>query len=129
MVANWRANASLGLSAFLLTYLFSQVNNTWKTSLFRAILGFLLFYILAYLFRFFLHQIDAKKNKDLNHESSIGENGSTEAEQINLLKDDSMDESSFQFLPLHSLHNGAGTNNPEKVADTIRTWTTQNREE
>jgi hypothetical protein len=128
MIAKWRANVILGLSAFLFTYFLSLVNNTWKTSLIRASIGFLLFFILAYIVRLVLYQIGSNKNSCLNLDEKKVEGSNPDAESKNHLEEVSSGESSFHALPLHSLHNGTEANDPEKIANTIRTWTTQNQE-
>jgi hypothetical protein len=128
MVANWGINAILGLTAFLFTYFFSLVNNTWQTSISRAGIGFLLFFILGYIFRFVLYQIALKKTLDLIQKKSREEESKQEEKRKSHVEEVTMDEPSFQAIPLRSLHNGEDAKDPEKVASTIRTWTKQNQE-
>lgn len=128
MVANWGINAILGLTAFLFTYFFSLVNNTWQTSISRAGIGFLLFFILGYIFRFVLYQIALKKTLDLIQKKSREEENKQEEKRKSHVEEVTMDEPSFQAIPLRSLHNGEDAKDPEKVASTIRTWTKQNQE-
>lgn len=53
MAVNRKINLCLGLTAFVLTFIFSIKNNTWLTSLERAGFGFILFFLLGYCFIFF----------------------------------------------------------------------------
>jgi hypothetical protein len=85
---NWKVNLSLGLTASVFTFIFSIENNTWLTSLMRAGLGFLLFFVLAYLLRFFICLISSKKLKN---------------NQKTVVKDQE-EADSFQSISLDSLH-------------------------
>jgi hypothetical protein len=99
MAGNWRVNAMLGITAFLFTYFFSLVNNTWLTSLFRAGIGFLIFFIFGFFLRFVVnHQIVSKKNP--------GEEFSPKVEREKKIDEEAIDDPLFQALPLHSLHKG-----------------------
>ncbi|PFP30761.1 hypothetical protein COJ96_02015 [Bacillus sp. AFS073361] len=121
MVANWIVNASLGLTAFLFTYYFSLQNNTWQTALFRAGIGFLLFFILGIILRFILHQIISKKNPELSQKQNTVEESSPETERTNHVEEVPMAEPVFQSIPLDSLHTREEGKDPERVAHTIRT--------
>jgi flagellar biosynthesis/type III secretory pathway M-ring protein FliF/YscJ len=123
MAANWKLNAILGLIPFLLTYLFSFTNNTWQTSMFRACIGFLLFFVLGYMIRLVLNQMKIKKNSSSVHEHIAVEESNAETE-IKKYVEDVLKES-FQQISLQALHKGENTKDPEEVAQTIRTWTTQ----
>jgi hypothetical protein len=125
MAGTWLVNVMLGTSAFLFTFISSIANNTWKTSFYRAIIGFILFFILGYILRFVLKQITVGSSpKPINKVESFIEtdlnNNANEMEQD--------EDTSFQAIPLGSLHNGADDKNPKIIADTIRSWTSQNQE-
>jgi hypothetical protein len=107
MAGNWRANAILGITAFLFTYFFSFVNNTWLTSLLRAGLGFFIFYVFGYFLRFVVHQqIISKKKTGIIHQENAGEDSSLRVERDNQLEEESSDDPLFKALPLHALHKG-----------------------
>jgi uncharacterized membrane protein YraQ (UPF0718 family) len=128
MLANWRVNGILGITALFFTYFFSLVYNTWQTSLFRAGIGFIFFFVLGYSLRFVLQQIGSNKNSDLTLKENMGEVSNPEVEQKNQVEEASMVESSFHAIPLHSLHNGENEKDPTNIRHTIRTWTAQNKE-
>lgn len=130
MKANWRVNVLLGFPAFLFTYFFSYVNNTWQISLFRATIGFILFFMVGYIVRYILHQIALKNDSSSNkkHHQNIEIESSQAVEGDNQVEKGQMVDSSFQTIPLHSLHNGASVENPENKAQIIRAWTSQNQE-
>ncbi|MDQ0199540.1 hypothetical protein [Neobacillus ginsengisoli] len=127
MKANWGVNAILGFIAFLLTYIFSFMNNTLLTSLIRAGIGFLLFFIVGNMLQLVLQHMVTKKNSDLVQQqnevetSKVGD-GKSPIEKVEL------GEQSFQSLPLDLLHNGDRTLGPEKIAKAIQTWTSENQE-
>ncbi|NRD79420.1 hypothetical protein HPT25_18825 [Bacillus sp. BRMEA1] len=106
MAASWRVNVFLGLSAFLFTYLFSNVNNTWQMSLFRAGIGFLIFFILGFVIRFVIHQLVSRKNVQLVDKQS-SEEKAIQKQAKNIHNDKALnDDVSFQSLPLNALHDG-----------------------
>ncbi|MEH7253867.1 hypothetical protein V7111_17225 [Neobacillus niacini] len=109
MIANLKVNIILGFVSFLFTYLFSFVNNTWQTSLFRSILGFLVFFILGLILRFLPQQNEAKETAKSSNDP-LNE-GVLKAEEEPRKKEEKELESepSFQSIPLDSLHNlGSG---------------------
>lgn len=107
MAGNWRVNAMLGITAFLFTYFFSFVNNTWVTSLFRAGIGFLIFFIFSFFLRFVVHhQIVSKKNTGIIQEQNAGEDSSPKMEQEKKIDEQPIADPLFQALPLHALHKG-----------------------
>ena len=123
MAANWKLNAILGLTSFLLTYLFSVTNNTWQTSMVRACIGFLLFFVLGYLLRFVLKQMKVKQNFSADQEFDTAVGSNTGPVMINQIDEGQAD--AFQQIPLQTLHKGENTKVPEEISGTIRTWTTQ----
>jgi uncharacterized membrane protein YraQ (UPF0718 family) len=109
MAGNWGVNAILGLTAFICTYLFSYSNNTWQTALFRAGMGFLLFFVFGYIFRYILQQIESKKKKEFIQKQNMDEGTTPEKDQKNEADEEQIGESSFQSIPLQALHNGEDT--------------------
>ncbi|MFJ7726564.1 hypothetical protein ACIQXV_10390 [Neobacillus sp. NPDC097160] len=109
MAGNWGVNAILGLTAFICTYLFSYSNNTWQTSLFRAGIGLLVFYVLGYIFRFVLQQVGSKKNGAYIQKQALDEGINPELDQKNEIVEEPIGESSFQSIPLQALHKGEDT--------------------
>lgn len=109
-----------GFMAFLLSYLFSIVNNTWQTSLFRASIGFLLFFALGFMLTTVLQQVLMKRTAE-----SVGANppekGKTE-EQLEVNEEDG-----FQSISLQTLHSG-GEQKPsdEAVTKAARSWIKEN---
>ena len=61
MAGNWRINAFLALLASLFTFFSSIFNNTWQTSLLRALIGFLLFFFLGNIIRVAINQNNSNK--------------------------------------------------------------------
>jgi len=107
MELTWKFNTIMGATAFLLTYFFSITNNIWQTSILRAIFGFLFFFLLGYLFRIVLSQMNVKnlENKsNLIHEQ-FTEDDLEQAEE-KLLGELNKEDMLFQQIPLHSLHQG-----------------------
>ena len=103
------------------------MNNTWQTSLFRAGIGFLLFFTVGYLLLFVLHQILQKK-VSLSSNDKVAEEGKPEFEQEKQLVEGPMDESAFQAIPLQALHSGDHQNPSEEAAAQVtRTWMKENR--
>jgi len=105
MKANWGVSIIFGVMAFLCTFFFSLTNNTWQTSLFRAGIGFLLFFILGYLTKFILKQISQKKIPLHTNQNSEDE-GIPKIDQEERESEAKMDETDFQAIPLQALHNG-----------------------
>jgi uncharacterized membrane protein YraQ (UPF0718 family) len=105
MIANLKVNIILGFVAFLFTYLFSVANNTWQTSLFRAFLGFLIFFILGFALSFILKQKEAKKHDSMSESPLNVTPEKVETEQKKLVDKELKSEPSFQSIPLNSLHN------------------------
>lgn len=105
MISNLKVNIILGFITFLFTYLFSIVNNTWQTSLFRALLGFLLFFILGFIVLFILGLIGAKKQE--NSDDSLFKKGHLNEETVQKKNDEIelKSEPGFQSIGLDSLHN------------------------
>ncbi|MBT2657845.1 hypothetical protein J7E81_21830 [Bacillus sp. ISL-18] len=56
-----KINIILGLAAFVITFLVSRVHNILNTSLFRSAIGFVVFFLMGYLVRIVLHQIQTKE--------------------------------------------------------------------
>lgn len=107
MELNWKVNTLLGTTAFLLTYFFSITNNIWQTSILRAIFGFLFFFLIGYILRFLLSQMNVKKienNSNLIHEQFTED--VLEQAQEELLGELDKEDILFQQIPLHSLHKG-----------------------
>ncbi|MEH7307808.1 hypothetical protein [Neobacillus drentensis] len=107
MAANWRLNTILGLTAFLLTYIFSYSNNMWQTSLFRACIGFLVFFLLGFVVRIVLNEVKIKKTSSTVDDHHTVE-GSNIEQETNKHIEEVMEES-FQQIPLHGLHKGDRT--------------------
>lgn len=111
MIAYLKVNAIIGCIVFLITGLFSLVNNTWQLSLFRAGIGFLLFFILGNLLSILLHQILSKNNTNSSQIQNVNEESNLRTEVKQLVEDIPLDEPSFQAIPLQSLHNGEEARN------------------
>lgn len=107
MELTWKVNTIMGATAFLLTYFFSITNNIWQTSILRAIFGFLFFFLLGYILRLVLSQMNVKKIE--NNSNPIHEHFTEdvlEQEQEELLGEINKEDRLFQQIPLHSLHQG-----------------------
>ncbi|WP_052353717.1 hypothetical protein [Neobacillus jeddahensis] len=116
MAASWRVNVLLGFFAFLFTFLFSMVNNTWQTSLIRAGFGFLLFFLLGYMVRLGMYQNIAKKNPDLDQTDMTNRIGKQQVEQSHQGEKVSKDQPSFQSIPLGAIHHGVNENEPKQIS-------------
>lgn len=109
----------IGLIVALITGLFSFFNNTWQLSLFRAGIGFLLFFLLGNILSFFLYQkVSKSESKNARDQiSNMKSNKSIEikekVEDLQLAEtlDEIVDEPVFQAIPLQSLHNGEEASN------------------
>jgi hypothetical protein len=104
MNGKWGISTGFGVIALICTFLFSLMNNTWQTSLFRAGIGFILFFILGFITLVSLKQISQRKitlqtsgKVEDKNQLTIDQESETEAE---------MDEMDFQAIPLQALHNG-----------------------
>lgn len=127
MKEKWKISALIGFAASLLTFIFSLMNNTWLTSLIRSFTGFLCFFVLGFVFQMGLKQIFTMKNGDKIRDLFPIEDAEMHELLQNQAKEGAVSDSSFQAVSLHSLHNGADAA-PEIIAETIRTWTSQNQE-
>jgi len=103
MAATWLVNLLLGVFAFLFTFFFSAPNNTWQLALFRAGIGFLLFFLLGFPLRILLHEIASKKIPYIEpkQKEQIHNHQEPETYEDHLQDDDTL----FQPTPLSSLHN------------------------
>ncbi len=104
MIAKWGVSLIFGVIAFMLTYSFSIVNNTWLPSLFRAVIGFFLFAILGFSLRFILRSIASVRKESPVTKPSPKVDSPQEAVQENAPVEDSTDEPVFQRMNLDSLH-------------------------
>jgi hypothetical protein len=103
MTSKWRHQAILGLSAFLLTFLFSMFNNTWLTALLWAAIGFLLFFILGSVIRLVINQSISKQQLDTREFLKV-EKTQKEETLANDSIENPMKETSFHAVPLDALH-------------------------
>jgi uncharacterized membrane protein YraQ (UPF0718 family) len=122
MSVRWKVNGFMGLIVSLFTYLFSYPNNTWQTTLFRAGIGFLLFFVVGIILQFVLHQVNSKNNTDRDQKQNRLEE--TQAKSVANIQggDIPLEEPSFQAFPLEALHSGGDEKDLEKTVQTIRTW-------
>lgn len=123
MAGKWSMNIILGVTAFLLTYSFSIVNNTWPDSLFRAGIGFILFFVISFFLRFLLQQMFSKNASDHDQKKTIAQKNPKIVKKEEVPRE----EAPFQAIPLTALHEELGTKDPEKIAQTIQTWTRENQ--
>jgi hypothetical protein len=110
MVGNWKFNFFFGLVALVFTLLFSLPNNTWQTTIFRGLIGFFIFYILAYLVRAIFFLIISRKTKQVFASEMEHENEAFDP----FIEEESNDftfENQFESIPLHALHKEGKTNN------------------
>jgi amino acid permease len=104
MKGKWRISIIFGLIAFICTFFFSLMNNTWQTSLFRAGIGLILFFIIGYITLIVIQQFSQKKFS-LPIDTKVKGEGITERDQVSKLETD-VAETDFQAIPLQALHNG-----------------------
>ncbi|MDF2535262.1 MAG: hypothetical protein K0R18_1421 [Bacillales bacterium] len=105
MVASWRGSLFLGFISFLFTFLCSVGNNTWQMSLFRAVIGFLIFFLLGTILQLLLHLIVPMNSTDMQSEEDkeeLSEQSETQEEIDSTQSEDPL----FQEVNLGSLHNG-----------------------
>jgi hypothetical protein len=124
MAGTWLVNVILGTSVFLFTFIFTIGNNTWKTSAFRAGIGFILFFFWGYILRLVLNQKTLVSPVNLNKQVD----SKIDAVLNNSANEEQDEDTSFQAIPLGSLHNGIEDKNPKTIADTIKSWASQNQE-
>jgi uncharacterized membrane protein YraQ (UPF0718 family) len=104
MLVKLKINMTMGVIAFLFTYLFSFLNNTWQTSLFRAIGGFIIFFLLGFVLSFILKQLAGNTNVSLEEEPKLVVENNSEIEKDHPKVEELTEEPGFQAVPLHSLH-------------------------
>ena len=128
MGVNWGVNGLIGLTVSLFTYYFSYTNNTWQTSLLRAVIGFLLFFVLGIVFQLVLQQVDTFKKTERDEKQNHVDRARPKPEP--LVQDDEviMEESSFRAFSLDALHSSDNPKDSEITVQTIRTWNKQNQE-
>jgi len=121
MSVNWGVYGFIGLTASLFTYFFSYTNNTWQTSLFRAGMGFFLFFVLGIILQFIVHQVDSINNtaRDQKQNSVDGKEQKTGSITHGEVP---MEEQSFQALSLDALQSTGNLKDPETIVNTIRKW-------
>ncbi|WP_312470816.1 hypothetical protein [Neobacillus sp.] len=122
MSVSWKVNGFMGLIVSLFTYFFSYPNNTWQTSLFRAGLGFLLFYVLGIMLQFVIHQVNLINSTNKDEKQNRSKDTPAKSEANIQGGDIPLEEPSFQAFPLESLHSGGDEKDLEKTVQTIRTW-------
>ena len=125
MIGSWKVNACLGLTAFIFGYGLSLVNNTWTTSLFRALIGFVLFFVIGYLIRMIFFQMGMRKTENFTGSTHLMQHSMLESEsqhlKQNLTKSNTIEvgqkndtpgatkeAAAFQALSLDALHNSKG---------------------
>ena len=113
MAGNWGINTLLALLASLITYFSSFMNNTWQTSMLRAIIGFLLFFLFGYILRVVLHQTISKERLD-----SIQSERAPEVDAPERTETVQEDEPAFQSIPLDSLHIGGDATDIDNRRDS-----------
>lgn len=126
MAVRWGVNIIIGFTAFLLTYVFSFVNNTWQTSLFRAGIGFILFLVLGFILQIFFSQKPVQNDRN-GIQVEISDDGRNQEPEMTSEMDDSKGEEAFQALPLQSLHDLNGEL-PKDIAQTIKSWINNDEE-
>ncbi|MCM3569578.1 hypothetical protein [Neobacillus mesonae] len=128
MFGTWKLNAFLGFIAFIFSFILSMENNTWLTSLFRALTGFAIFFVLSYFVRWMLHQMDLNKNAENQNgpsSSKVKRQQSSKTEKQQPVKPSAFteenstagsgttDDSAFQAISLNALHNRKDENLPQ----------------
>ena len=99
MERKWRISIILGFIAFAFSFVFSLMNNTWQTSMFRAGIGFILFAVLSFLVLVVLDQLVSSKESE-SIENEIQET------KVEPHTKEQLEDEDFQSLPLSSLHKG-----------------------
>lgn len=115
MVFSWKVNVILGVLAFLFTYIFSFLHNTWQTSLYRACIGLFLFFIIGYCLQFVTYQILTKKK--MAADQTLGRTEGYTITKDGAIGDGNLtgEEPSFRAISLQSLHTNEDTKNSESL--------------
>lgn len=117
MAGKWKVNVFLGFSGFLVTYLFSITNNTWQTTIIRAVFGLIFFYLLGLILRYVLSLKGANSVKpQLKGDNTKAELKKTREQKQNQEKG-TKEDIPFQAISLHSLHKVEELHNPENIAN------------
>lgn len=125
MAGTWVVNLIFGISAFLFTYFFSIINNTWKTSASRGVIGFILFFVLGYFLRFVLNPKALGATPAPSNKIEVN----SDTERLNMTNElEQVEDTPFQAISLQSLHRVVDSKDPKIIADTIRTIASQNQE-
>jgi phosphotransferase system glucose/maltose/N-acetylglucosamine-specific IIC component len=106
MKVNWRVNLIFGIIAGILTYGFSIANNTWLPSLFRALLGLLLFAVLGCILQFVLRFIASMKDQGSSKKQETKVDNPLEPNKEHAEVEDVNEEPLFQSLPIEALQKG-----------------------
>ena len=122
MSVNWGVNGFIGLTASLVTYFFSYSNNTWQTSLFRAGMGFFLFFVLGFILQFVVHQVDSINSTDWDQKQNSEDEIELKTGSIIHHEEFPIEEQSFQAFSIDALQSAGNLKDPEITVDTIRNW-------
>jgi hypothetical protein len=102
MIVKLKVHVGLGLIAFLFTYFFSILNNTWQTSLYRAAGGFLLFFFFGIVFLMVINQMVGKSHPEKQEKSKVEIEVKLKVDHVDVVE--MTDTTGFQNVSLHSLH-------------------------
>lgn len=120
MSVKWRVNIFLGLLAFVFSWAFSFANNMWLTSLFRAFIGFFIFFLFGLILQILFQLFNYSKNDNSKAQVSLSEIH-TRAEILNTSEHNN-EENSFTGISLETLHEQNEDTDYKKVAQAIRPW-------
>ncbi|MGG1879302.1 MULTISPECIES: hypothetical protein [Paenibacillus] len=135
MMQKLRLNLWLGIAGFMLTFMFSARNNLWITSLNRALLAFVIWFLAAFVLRWVFsfimnpdpggaHQRSAAPGTDTNEARGNLYDVSTpeeDKELMDLLKPESgKGQEGFKPLDPPKL---VSTKDPEELAKAVRSLT------
>ncbi|WP_106766046.1 hypothetical protein [Paenibacillus faecalis] len=138
MIGKIRFYLWAGLVGFILTFLITSRNNLWSTSLYRALIAFAVWFLLALLLKWVIDMVSTP-DTDFNEEEDFSDQASDEQlgnrldlttpdedkELMNLIKPEpEKDQGGDDFVPLNP-PKLVSTKEPEELAKAVRHLTEQ----
>lgn len=128
MKGKLRFNLIAGIVGFVFTFIFSIRNNLWMTSMYRALLAFAIWFLLAFLMNWVLAAITGPRVDGLDdavqnaHERGTVLDLSTpdeDRELMDLIQSESSLKEGGDFVPLNP-PKLVSTKDPEELAKAVR---------
>ncbi|OAB45090.1 hypothetical protein PBAT_14215 [Paenibacillus antarcticus] len=130
---NMRFNLLIAAFGFILTFITSSLNNLYMTSLIRSLLAFVIWFVLAFVFRWVLGLMTSHADNELQRQIEVEQSNDqrgtrfdltlpNDSEELNDLltpRPESSVESDTGFTPLN-LPKLVSAQDPEQLAKAVR---------